>query len=140
MTVIPIHKEIISVPAVLDNLAEIRNFVRCGALNAGIESEKRINNCMLAVDESCTNLMRHSLHPIDLITITSMSDNNVFELDISDSGKPFNPLFYQTPDLNQYMKHFCKGGLGIFIIRKLTDEIEYFSDNGINTLKLIWKI
>ena len=41
------------------------------------------------------------------------------------------------PDLNHYIKTGRKGGLGVYLIRKVTDEVEYQSAGGVNELRMV---
>ena len=134
------YKNRLVVRADLEFLSAIRNFVCTESANAGITNEEAINKFMLSTEESCSNLIRHSLHPTDSITLTSFYDCSTFEIDISDKGQPFNPLKYDTVNIKQHVNNFTRGGLGIYITRNLTDEIEYLSEKDRNTLKLIWKL
>lgn len=59
----------------------------------------------------------------------------IFE--ISDQGEAFNILTYEVPDLRKVMIEKRKGGLGIILVKKIMDEIEFESKNGTNVCRLI---
>jgi len=54
----------------------------------------------------------------------------------SDRGRPFNPLEYAEPDINLPLEEREPGGLGLLIVRKTMDTIEYNRENGTNRLTL----
>lgn len=59
----------------------------------------------------------------DLVTITFI-----------DSGIPFNPLLKETPDLELSTEERAIGGLGIYMVKKCVDDIEYEYKDGKNIL------
>jgi len=59
-----------------------------------------------------------------------------FVVEVSDNGKPFNPLDHPEPDLNQPLEERPIGGLGIHLIRKFVDQLAYRRDAGRNILTL----
>jgi anti-sigma regulatory factor (Ser/Thr protein kinase) len=92
------------------------------ALVAGLES-KQIDQVKLAVDELCTNIIRHTYKgdPYqDIILIFSLSETGL-EILIQDFGKKVDPRVYQRPRTRSGEP----GGLGLSIIRSMIDEIEF---------------
>ena len=59
----------------------------------------------------------------------------IFE--ITDQGEAFNLLDYDAPELKQVVEEKRKGGLGIILVKKIMDEIEFESKNGKNICRLI---
>ena len=55
-----------------------------------------------------------------------------------DGGVPFNPLAQEDPDVTLSAEERKVGGLGIFLVRKTMDRLEYKHENGYNTLT-VWK-
>jgi sigma-B regulation protein RsbU (phosphoserine phosphatase) len=64
------------------------------------------------------------------------ADGAKITLTFSDSGRPFNPLEYPEPDVNLPLEKREIGGLGLLIIRKTMDTIQYSRENGVNRLEL----
>ena len=56
----------------------------------------------------------------------------------TDSGKPFNPLEAVSTDVTLPAEERPIGGLGIYMVRKLSKKMEYRYENGQNILT-IWK-
>ena len=112
-----------------NNLSELDLLCRhCEEIGQSIGvSDKSIFEMNLALDELFTNIIsygfqdqqEHSIH----ITITI--DGDMLDIRIEDDGVPFNPLACKTPDF-QCSIETCKiGGLGIHLIKKLMDDIQY---------------
>jgi len=111
-----------------DNLSVIRDFIRAAADKAGLSLEV-IGKITLAVDEACTNVIKHAYNysPDGEIIITATSKNSKFIITITDFGKSFNPDAIPEPNLKESIKQKRVGGLGMFLMRKLMDEVEYKS-------------
>ena len=91
---------------------------------AADESDKLV----LAVDEACTNVIRHaygqSIHERIIVTLTLGPD--YFEVMIRDFGSGADPSKFQGRDLDQVRP----GGLGIHFIKSAVDKIEYDAPPG----------
>ena len=57
-----------------------------------------------------------------------------------DSGVPFNPLEQADPDVNAPLEQRKIGGLGLFLVRKTMDKLNYVYENGQNVLTVIKKL
>lgn len=114
-----------------DNLTEIRKFVSNGALSAGIPS-KVVDNIILAVDEACTNIIKHAYKnfPEGEIVLKLEIDSDKLTVVIIDHGMPFNPESIQDPDLQKYYIQHRVGGLGMYLMKSLMDEVKYISVPG----------
>ena len=133
------HRYKIRFPSRTDNLEVVRDFVHRLALKAGF-IEEGADQISLAVDEACTNVIKHahqynSRRMIDLVVIY---DNKKIEIIITDKGKGFDPLQLKKPDLSKYMHEAKMGGLGIHLMKTLMDEVNYSFNPGIkNQVSLI---
>lgn len=122
-------------------LSELRNFIQ-QELEGSLLSESDQLQVTLAVEEVCANLIIHShnCNEKDHITIDIISQKSEIIFEIQDKGNAFNLLDYDTPDLKKVMGEKRKGGLGIILVKKIMDEIQFNSKNGINTCRLIKRI
>ena len=57
-----------------------------------------------------------------------------------DSGVPFNPLEKPDPDVTLSVEERGIGGLGIFMVKKSMDDVQYSYDNGFNILTIYKRI
>ena len=72
------------------------------------------------------------------IEITVIMNGTRFEVVIAHQGKSFNPHAIKSPDMQEYLSHFRKGGLGMHLMRSLMDEVEYkVLQNALNEVHLI---
>jgi serine/threonine-protein kinase RsbW len=109
-----------------DNLLEVREFVLDAARTFGF-SEEEASKVVLAVDEACTNIIKHAYHyaPDKTIQIVIEPNKDAFRVTIIDEGKSFNPTTVKLPDLKQQLTHYRRGGLGIYLMKSLVDKVEY---------------
>lgn len=114
-----------------ENLSLIRDFISGKASAAGIASES-IENIMLAVDEACTNIIKHAYKsfPEGKITIKIDYNPDKFIIEIFDHGSTFNPDKVPDPDLQKYYRNGRVGGLGMYLMKTLMDDVEYVSVPG----------
>ena len=113
-------------PSRTENLELIRDFVSKIARNAGF-SEEEVGKIQLAVDEACTNVVKHAYNgdtrkPID---VAVRIDYDRLTIVVADEGKGFDPKAVEISDLSEYLAELKVGGLGIYLIRTLMDEVEY---------------
>ena len=105
-----VEKEQLKVPAHIDYLGDLRDFVTQVGRKHGFP-DKVINAFKLAVDEAATNIIRHAYREADgLITIRSIVRKNSLTLCIIDQGAYFDPKRVKDPDLNRYIDIGKKGG------------------------------
>jgi serine/threonine-protein kinase RsbW len=114
-----------------ENLSEIRDFVSGNARAADIP-EVTVENIILAVDEACTNIIKHAynLSPEGEIIIKIDYDEEKFMVTIIDYGKSFEPDRVPLPDLQKYYREHRVGGLGMYLMKSLMDDVEYISVPG----------
>ena len=109
-----------------DNLSSVREFVSEAAAEFGFPEED-IANIALAVDEACTNIIKHAYKnaPDKVIEIHVIRNKEAFEVKIVDHGKGFDPNVVRPPDLRQHLAQHRRGGLGIYLMKRLMDKVEY---------------
>jgi serine/threonine-protein kinase RsbW len=109
-----------------DNLLEVREFVLRAARGFGF-SEEEASKIVLAVDEACTNVIKHAYQfaPDREIEIVIQPVKDRMQITVIDDGTSFNPSIAKLPDLKQHLSHYRRGGLGIYLMRTLMDKVEY---------------
>lgn len=112
-------------------LLTIKDFVQRVCDAAGCLS-KETSTIKLAVDEACSNIIRHAYKDKDGGKIVLEMGISYFDLRIKivDYGKSFNIMSAKNPDLEHYVDIGKKGGLGIYLIKKIMTHVRYraFSD------------
>ncbi len=129
----------IQFPAKFEFLDEIREFVGSIAHEYGF-SDKAVYNIQLAADEAASNIIEHAYDGIadGMLAISCGVETGVLTVVLIDHGKPFDPSEVPLPDIQADLGDRKIGGLGIFLMRKLMDEVHYTSDaNTGNILKMI---
>ena len=97
-----------------------------------------ILDTQLAVEEAITNIIDHGYkNEYGEIIISCRININQVEVQIRDTAPRFDPLSLPEPKLDDSIKDRKIGGLGVFLIRQVMDEIVYRYDNGRNILVLI---
>ena len=103
------------------NLAQMRASVREFLDDCGFE-ECTVELMVLALDEACTNVIRHAYHhackPMSL-TMTRLRHTVRFQL--RDYGRSCDPSTIRSRDLAD----FRPGGLGVHIIQQAFDRVDY---------------
>ena len=96
----------------------------------------------LALEEAVVNVMTYA-YPEGTkgyVDISAQSDNGSLMFIISDSGKPFDPTTREEVDTSLPAEQREIGGLGIFLVRKMMDDIKYEYKDGHNILTLRKKL
>ena len=116
----------IQVESRTERLIAVRDFVSEAARAFGFGDED-ISKIALAVDEACTNVIKHAYRsdPTKIIQVNVSAGNGTFEIVIQDEGVRFNPTQVQPPDMKEYFSHFRRGGLGVHLMKSLMDRVEY---------------
>jgi len=114
-------------------LDEIREFVGDIARNSGF-SDKEVYNIQLATDEAASNVIEHAYEGVSdgLIEISCGVQSNYIKIILVDHGESFDPSDVPAPDLKADLSERKIGGLGIFLMRKLMDEVHYKTESGKN--------
>jgi len=92
----------------------------------------------LIAEEALANVIRHGYGPDnegDIVVLLEISDEFV-RLEIRDSGPPYNPLDRPDPDILKPMEERSLGGLGVYLLRVLTDTQSYARLGAVNVLVL----
>ncbi len=114
-----------------ENLSVVRDYIHDAALKAGINPEK-VGDIILAVDEACTNIIKHAYKsiPDGKIEIQVLNNHKKFTIVITDYGSSFEPQKVPSPDLQKYYQQHRVGGLGMYLMKNLMDEVDYISVPG----------
>jgi serine/threonine-protein kinase RsbW len=126
-------------PGRFDSLTAINRFVTRFAETAGL-GPKATYDVQMAVDEACSNIIEHAYGgqgrgPIECTC--RVHDDQLIVI-LNDYGCPFDPSSVPRPDLCANLDKRNSGGLGLFFIQQLMDQVQFASKPGVgNTLTLI---
>jgi len=129
------------VPCQKQKLVDIRYFIS-DVLKKHLDSEIDINSLVLAVDEVCANLMIHShqCNPSKCLELFITIENGEIIFEIKDTGNGFNFKEYKEPTIEEIIIEKKKGGLGLMLVKRIMDHIEYIENKNCNTYRLRKKL
>ena len=119
------HSASLQLIAGLDQLAAIRDFVQLETTRLGVD-QSAIHDFLLAVTEVVTNSIEHGYDDQPgPITIEIGANGDSVLVSVSDRAPPFDPRLGPLPDLSVPPQLRPPGGLGLYLIRSITDELRY---------------
>ena len=125
-----------AVPAELDSLGEVREAVTACARQRGLP-EERIGDLELAVEEALANIANYAYPDTDgAIHIECFADDRGFVVRFTDEGVPFDALALPEPELGADLSSRKVGGLGVYLLRQVMDNVDYRREAGRNVLSL----
>ena len=123
-------------PASLEKSLE---FISKAAKKKGF-SEQRMKEVELAMEEVLVNIFNYAYpeNPgeVQITEIKNQDTGLIFE--IRDHGTPFNPLTRSDPEFHAPVSDREVGGLGVFFIREMANELRYRREGDSNILTLIF--
>jgi len=128
-------------PARLDHLHSLTDMIGSCAKAQGL-SNKRINEIRIAAEEALMNIFNYAYREKegDVEVVCKTVPGSTFVIEITDTGIPFDPFSVAEPDTTQDIDMRQIGGMGIFLIRKLTDDFRYRRDGNKNIQELVIKL
>ncbi len=131
-------KDSIQIYCARENLVKVRKFI-AESLKATSLSDIEVNTLVLAVDEVCANVIIHSAecdHKKTLQVFTNIRANEaIFE--VIDKGEGYDLRNHIMPQLNDIIKARKKGGVGLLLVQKIMDKIDFIPNTKGNIIRLI---
>lgn len=129
------------VPAEAKYLARIRSFTIKYGKQQGF-SRKDINGLKISIDEVCSNIVLYAYKGMEKgnIQIEIQRTNDTIVVNIIDTGVEFDYSSVKAPNLEQYVEQRMKGGLGLHLVKKLSDEVRYKRVGNKNIFTLVKNI
>ncbi|MBM3294650.1 MAG: ATP-binding protein [Candidatus Aminicenantes bacterium] len=126
--------------AVLGEIGRARAFLRERAA-AFPFSEEDLFRIELAVTEVLINIVRYAYPaaPGDM-TLRVWDEAGVLHVECSDRGRPFDPRQFPDPSLENMTSGERKGGLGVYLARRLSDGFDYRREDGRNVVTISKRI
>ena len=128
----------ITVEATVENIEAVTDFVTAEleALGCPMKAQTQIT---IAIDELFGNIAKYAYAPDKgeaTVRIEHEDEPNSVIISFIDSGKPFDPLAQEEPDTGLSAQQRKIGGLGIFLVKKTMDSVEYEYKDDHNILKI----
>jgi serine/threonine-protein kinase RsbW len=132
--------ETLTLPATLDSLEPISNFITNAASQAGLDDHTSWQ-VQLAVDEAATNIIQHGYDPQQPgeIALNWRVEAGAFVVTLCDQGRRFDPTGVMAPDLTAPLDERQAGGLGIYLMGQLMDSVEFGFDDQHGNLLIMTK-
>ena len=127
-------------PGKFSSLEEISKFVKNEAENAALD-EKAIYEVQLAVDEACSNIIEHAYNGEGQgdIICTCVTSPAYFKVILQDEGRHFDPQMVKKLDVGIPLEKLGNRGAGVFLMKKLMDEVEFEFLEGNGTILTLVK-
>ncbi len=122
-------------------LAAIRSFVVETSRSLGAD-EQAAADLELAVDEICSNSIRHGYDGKEgEIEVSVERDGPSLRVVVRDWGVTFDPDQVPTPDTDLPLEKRLLGGLGLFLVRQLMDDVRFeFSRDRGNSVTMVRRL
>ncbi len=125
-----------AVDSALENLSEVTAFVEAQleCLDCPLPAQVQID---VAIDELFTNIASYAYNPeIGPVWVQVKVEENPPAVVVTfiDAGMPYNPLEKEDPDVTLSAEEREIGGLGIFLVKKMMDDVAYEYKDGKNIL------
>ena len=122
--------------ASLENIPSIVAYVAESAEAMGVH-HKRIMHLELAVEEASANICSYAYAvPPGEVTVRITKESEYARIELIDNGVLFDPLAMEEPDIKSELDNRAVGGLGIFLMRRMLDEVHYSRKGDQNVLSL----
>lgn len=129
----PYYHKCLTVANETSCLRDVRAFVG-EAIVAGGFPPKYTNRLQIAVEEAVTNIIEHGYSGFapgaGTIEIDVSIDAKCFRVVVQDEGSSFNPREFGDVDIRRHFQAGKAGGLGVFLMRRIVDKLEYKYENG----------
>ena len=125
----------------IEQLAGVATFVEELGEELGLSVE-HVFNFNLVLEEAMTNVIMYAYPEGETheIWLTAIEQDRVVTFRVEDEGTAFDPTAVPDADVTLSAEERAIGGLGIFLIRQLMDEVEYQRVNGRNQLTMKKKL
>jgi len=133
--------EKVTIPAQLENLDLMLDVIVRNADKVGFDSKSKFQ-IKLASEEILVNII-HYAYPEKSGAVEIFIDpkpNERLELVFTDWGIPFDPLSLPEPKICVPLEERKIGGLGVFLVRKIMDELRYQRQGDRNIFAVVKKI
>jgi len=123
-------------PSTLDGLSQASETLAKVLDDAGCPAAAR-SKLMVAMDEIASNIVHYSGAEDFSVEIDFPENPSAVRISFSDAGKAFNPLTEVPPaDVTSDIQDRQIGGLGMFMVRKMMDNVSYVYEDGRNILTI----
>ncbi len=126
----------LKIDATLDNLDNVLAFIEEALDEIGVPM-KIMTQMNIVAEEIYVNIAHYAYNPhIGEALIKIDEDGENIYVTFEDGGVPYNPLEKEDPDITKSAEERDIGGLGIFMVKNMMDDIAYNYENNKNILTI----
>ena len=123
----------LTIEAKIENLTTVLDFVSAELSKTGCAKKLQIQ-IAIAVEEIFVNIAHYAYSPDTGYAVLRIAVGEDLVIEFEDGGKPYNPLGRDDPDITLSSEEREIGGLGVFMVKKIMDAVEYRYEYGKNVL------
>ncbi|MBO6214275.1 MAG: ATP-binding protein [Lachnospiraceae bacterium] len=124
------------------NIKTVNEFVR-EVLEPHISEKKILRKLCMVTDELITNIVSYAYegdYGEATVEVDIIEEENMVTMVFIDSGEPFNPLESEDPDTKLKTSERKPGGLGLYMVKNIMDEVKYEYKNNQNIVTVKKKL
>lgn len=128
----------LTIEATIENITAVTDFVN-GLLEGYHCPMKAQMQIDIAIDELFGNIAHYAYDPETgpaTVQVEVQEDPMAVIITFIDHGKPYDPLSGKDPDLTIPLEERKEGGLGVFLVKKVMDDVRYEYKEGRNILRI----
>ena len=128
----------LTVPATINNVETVTDFVNGQLEEAGcpVKTQMQLD---VAIDELFSNIAHYAYDPgsgMATVQVDLEEDPPAAIVTFLDQGRPYNPLAKEDPDVSLAARDRPTGGLGIFLVKRIMDDVSSEYREGYNVLRI----
>lgn len=126
-----------TIPSSTEHLERVRDAVRDSISQPHIP-KSFASQLILAVDEALANVILHSCGNRSgvMIDISIAADDEKVQVTLRNKGSYFDPATFPRPDIETHLRNGTRPSLGIHLMKKILDDMQYSHNDGLNELVL----
>jgi serine/threonine-protein kinase RsbW len=132
------HSIVMRVPARYESVRLLAASLSQVVRNARL-GEQEAFACRLALDEACVNIIEHAYadQPVGEIELALQAGPGICEIRLTHFGQPYDPSQIRSPEFGVTLDQVRTGGLGLFLMRTLMDDVQYVAGPAGNCLTMV---
>ena len=125
------------IEASLDNMDAVQDFISERIMDCSMKIQNQIG---IVVDEIFSNIANYAYNPEVGGAVVRIAVGEEITIEFEDSGIAYDPLSAETPDITLSDEEREIGGLGLFMVKKMMDSVEYKRRGNKNILTIKKKL
>ena len=129
----------LTLDAKIENIERVTDFVNAQLeqIDCPLKTQMQID---VAIDELFSNIARYAYPPETgpvTVSVEIQQEPSSVVITFMDQGVPYDPLAQRDPDTTLGADERATGGLGVYLVKKIMDDVGYEYRNGQNILRIV---